>query len=319
MRNVGRWQNGWQQRQARQIQKKAAPPKKLEPPTGKKQNQNPPRPGNLQNEFTEEERSWVPRGLAQTPVIIHSFRQLNLADEQKAKLRNLSRQVGNQIFVLAQLQRAQNNAWEEALYARDFDAKLTERRAAELATAQMELTKSQLNARAQIRQILTPEQAARFRDLLDDKKPNPNPLRPGNPPDDLTMEERAMVARGMPRAPALTRALRQLDLTDDQKVKLRNLTRQIGNQIQTLNQLHRAQNNAWEEALYARDFDSKQAERRATELADTQMELAKLQFGVLAQIRQILTPEQALRFRDLLIEERQRQNNILPTISPTPR
>jgi Spy/CpxP family protein refolding chaperone len=97
------------------------------------------------------------------------------------------------------------------------------------------------------------------------------------------------------------------------------MARQIGNQIQVLNQLHRAQNNAWEEALYAHDFDPKLAERRASELASTQAELAKLQFSVMTQIRQILTPEQALRFRELLDEERKRQNDAPPLVQPTPR
>ena len=121
----------------------------------------------------------------------------------------------------------------------------------------------------------------------------------------------------MARLQPIIRSLRQLNLSGEQRVKLRNLARQTGNQVQVLNQLQRAQSNAWEEALYANDFDPKVTERRAADLANTQMELNKLQFSVMAQIRQILTPEQALRFRELLEEERKPQNGGPPDDSPT--
>jgi Spy/CpxP family protein refolding chaperone len=140
------------------------------------------------------------------------------------------------------------------------------------------------------------------------KKPNPNQPRP----IDLlqpTPQELELVPHGVGRPAPLIRAFRQLNLSDDQKMRLRNLTRQIGNQIQVLNRLHRAQNDALEEAIYAQNFDPKLVEQRAADVANTQAELVKAQARIMGQIRQILTPEQAMRFRELLDEERKRLND----------
>jgi len=150
------------------------------------------------------------------------------------------------------------------------------------------------------------------------KRPNPNQPRLGDLP---TPEELELVPRGVGRPVPLVHAFRQINLSDDQKTKLRTLTRQTGNQIQVLTRLQKAQNDALEEAMYAQHFDLKLVEQRAADVANTQAELVKAQARVMAQIRQILTPEQALRFREFLNEERNRLNQqppLLPPPTPTP-
>lgn len=149
-------------------------------------------------------------------------------------------------------------------------------------------------------------------------KPNPNRPGPGNLP---SPEELELVPLGVARPVPLILAFRQINLSDDQKMKLRNLTRQTGKQIQVLNRLQRAQNEALEEALYSQNFDLKLVEQRAADVANTQGELVKAQARVMAQIRQILRPEQAMRFREFLNEERNRLNQQpppLPPPTPTP-
>src|SRR5262249_19858345 len=89
----------------------------------------------------------------------------------------------------------------------------------------------------------------------------------------------------------------------DQREKMRELSRRVGNQIPVLNRLRKAQSDALEEAIYSANFDPKVVELRAADLAATQSEITKLQARVMTEIRQILTPEQATRVRELLIKE----------------
>jgi len=103
---------------------------------------------------------------------------------------------------------------------------------------------------------------------------------------------------------ALLRVFNQLNLTGDQRTKLMQLRRETGNRLGVLNRLRQVQNEALEEALYGSEFDPKVVEQKAADLAATTTEIIKLQSRILSQIRQIMTPEQALKFRELLDEFR---------------
>jgi Spy/CpxP family protein refolding chaperone len=161
--------------------------KKLNPNPAKDggRGNNPNQRPALLKEFSPEELELVPLGIDRPAPLLYVFRQLNLSGEQKTKLRNLVLQIGKQIVVARGLQRAHNIALDEALYAHNFDPKLVEQRAAELANAQAELIKAQARVMSQIRQILTPEQAARFRELLDEERRRLNQVPPQDqsPPD----------------------------------------------------------------------------------------------------------------------------------------
>ena len=122
----------------------------------------------------------------------------------------------------------------------------------------------------------------------------------------FTPQEQRMVVAGIARPVALIRVFRQLDLTDEQREKMRELSRRVGNQIPVLNRLRRAQSDALDEAIYSANFDPKVVELRAADLAATQAEITKLQARVMTEVRQILTQQQAQRFRELLIKERDR-------------
>jgi Spy/CpxP family protein refolding chaperone len=137
--------------------------------------------------------------------------------------------------------------------------------------------------------------------------------QPGGQPEGdrpFTPLEQRMVVAGIARPVALIRVFRQLDLTDEQREKMRELSRRVGNQIPVLNRLRRAQSDALDEAIYSANFDPKVVELRAADLAATQAEITKLQARVMTEIRQILTSQQATRFRELLIKERDRPANL---------
>ena len=134
---------------------------------------NPPRGDGQRNprraDLTEEDRRdmrLVPQGVAHPRALIRVFRELKLNDDQLQKLADLSRRSGNQMPMLNRLRKAQSDLLDEALYGENFDPKLIEKRAVDLSATQSEIIKQQARIMTEIRQILTPEQSARFRDLL---------------------------------------------------------------------------------------------------------------------------------------------------------
>ena len=121
------------------------------------------------NQLTDDDRRdlrLIPQGVAQPRILIRVFRELSLSDAQRTKLADLSRKSGNQMPMLNRLRKAQSDLLDEALYGEKFDPATIEKRAADLAGTQSEIIKHQARIMAEIRQILTPEQSARFRDLL---------------------------------------------------------------------------------------------------------------------------------------------------------
>lgn len=137
------------------------------------------------------------------------------------------------------------------------------------------------------------------------------PNRPVNEPpmrESLTEEERRdmrLVPPGVAFPRVLIRVFRQLDLSNEQRERLEQLSRRAGNQVPALNRLRRAQSELLDEALYGENFDPQLVEKRANDLASTQAELIKLQARLMSSIRQILTPEQSAKFRELLTRERE--------------
>ena len=123
----------------------------------------------------------IPRGIGpkQRFALLHVFSQLNLSNEQRAKLIQLNRETGNRMAVLNRLRQAQNEALEEALNGSDFDPKVVEQKASDLAATTTEIIRLQAKIMVQIRQIMTPEQAGKFRELLQEemRRPAVGPLR----------------------------------------------------------------------------------------------------------------------------------------------
>ena len=153
-------------RQRGRILRQQQRPKDLAP--NEKAQPNQPRGNRLEagEPINEQERRLIPPGVAQPRILIRVFRQLDLTNEQRGRLEALSIRAGNQIPALNRLRRAQSELLDEALYGANFDAQKVDQRASELAATQAEIIKLQARLMSQIRQILTPEQSAKFRSLL---------------------------------------------------------------------------------------------------------------------------------------------------------
>ena len=134
-----------------------------------------PRERGRGNQLTDNDRRdlrLIPQGVAQPRILIRVFRELSLTNDQREKLAELSRRSGNQMPMLNRLRKAQSDLLDEALYGEKFDPTVIEKRAADLAGTQSEIIKHQARIMSDIRQILTPEQSTRFRELLTKEREN---------------------------------------------------------------------------------------------------------------------------------------------------
>lgn len=114
---------------------------------------------------------------------------------------------------------------------------------------------------------------------------------------------------GIKQRLVLRRVFTQLSLSPEQTQKLKQLRQEIGNRVIVLSRLWKAQSDALEEALLGTDYDPKIVEKKVHELTETEAERTKLQYRILSRIREILTPDQAAKFRDMMREETQRPFN----------
>lgn len=131
----------------------------------------------------------------------------------------------------------------------------------------------------------------------------------------LTNERIVPFGIGIQQRRILLQVFEQLDLSAQQRGQLAQLRRDTGRRLDVLNRLRRAQNEALDESLYGTNFNSQEVEKRAADLAATSAEIIKLQATIISGIRQIMTPEQSARFRELLQEELRRRP-VLPQRQP---
>jgi Spy/CpxP family protein refolding chaperone len=126
----------------------------------------------------------------------------------------------------------------------------------------------------------------------------------------FTQEESSLLIPGFGNSPvALLVILRQLDLTPEQKVKIRGIRRARGNRLQVtrreLNQLELQ----LEEAIYGNldpasldSYEPGKVKDLTEQVAQRRTDLLRLQTDVESQFRQILTPDQFFVFRELVRE-----------------
>ena len=137
----------------------------------------------LQSFFTQEEQSlWIP-AFGNRAALLMIFRQLDLTPEQKNKIRDLRRQVGNRLRLSRQELNQLEAQLDEAIYG-NFDTasldrydpakvkELTE----QVVQKQAEWFRLHKDVESQFRQILTPDQFYVYRELMIDA------VRPANRP-----------------------------------------------------------------------------------------------------------------------------------------
>jgi Spy/CpxP family protein refolding chaperone len=136
----------------------------------------------------------------------------------------------------------------------------------------------------------------------------------------FTPEEESLIIPGFGNSPALLLLIfRQLDLTPEQKVKIRSVRQRVGRSIVLTRRDLVALETQLDEAIYGTSdpasldtYDPKLVEELAEKVAQKRGEIMKMQTGIESQLRQILTPDQFFVFRELLREM------LLPGRRPAP-
>ena len=105
----------------------------------------------------------------------------------------------------------------------------------------------------------------------------------------------------------LDRFLPQIDLTPEQKGKIRAMRPQHIRRLQTLMAMERAHTKAYDDALFDPSLDQKEIEKRVTQLSEVRDDLLKAQSKFVIELRQILTTEQFTKLRQLMEDERERR------------
>lgn len=125
-------------------------------------------------------------------------------------------------------------------------------------------------------------------------------------------DEVAMMIPGFGSPPAMMILMRQLDLTAEQKLKFRELKRQIGPKLTNLQNEKRAAEAQLEDAIYGESFDPQRVETLAAQSAEKTSEIIKTQAFIESQFRQVLTPDQFYVFRFLIGEMVLPQRRLTP-------
>jgi len=140
----------------------------------------------------------------------------------------------------------------------------------------------------------------------------------------FTQEEQSLWIPAFGNRAALLMIFRQLDLTPEQKIKIRDFSRQVGTRLrqsrQELNQLE-AQ---LDEAIYGNfdtasldNYDSAKVKELTEQVIQKQAEWFRLHKDIESQFRQILTPDQFYVYRELMIDAVRPGNR--PLVNPGAR
>lgn len=117
-----------------------------------------------------------------------------------------------------------------------------------------------------------------------------------------------------PVAPPPPDPIMQLNLTPEQRQKIRLLTQETRDERQSTNRRLREANIALDQALDADPIDENLVEQRLTELAAAQAAQTRMRVHMELRVRRLLLPEQLATLKRLRLQVRdvmnpQRQNN----------
>jgi hypothetical protein len=129
----------------------------------------------------------------------------------------------------------------------------------------------------------------------------------------FSAEERQMIIRGFGRPAVLLVILRQLNLTDQQKLSIKAISQRVGFQLGSLKLQYAQLDNQLEDAIYGEALDPKRVEELSAQAGQKLAEITKLQATIEAEFRQVLTPDQHYVFRYLIGQMLLPQRRVLPT------
>ncbi|HZF38230.1 MAG TPA: Spy/CpxP family protein refolding chaperone [Blastocatellia bacterium] len=123
--------------------------------------------------FAREELSlWIP-GFGNRAALLIIFRQLDLTPEQKGKIRDLKRQIGNRLAVARRDLNQLELQHVEAIYGNidpasldNYDPAKVKELTEQIVTKRADVFRLQTDIESQFRQILTPDQFYVFRELV---------------------------------------------------------------------------------------------------------------------------------------------------------
>ncbi len=106
------------------------------------------------------------------------------------------------------------------------------------------------------------------------------------------------------QAIVLDQFLPRIDLTPEQTGKVRQLRFQHIRKMRTMIELERAHTKAYDDALFDPTMDQKEIEKRTHQLAEIRTDMLNAQARFFIELRQILTPEQFAKLRQMMEEQR---------------
>jgi Spy/CpxP family protein refolding chaperone len=126
----------------------------------------------------------------------------------------------------------------------------------------------------------------------------------------FTQEEQSLVIQGFVNSPvALLMIFRQLDLTPEQKIKIRDIRRQVRDRLQVTRREWNQLEVQLEEAIYGNQdpasldsYDPAKVKELTEQAIQKRGEWYRLLTDIESQFRQILTPDQFYIFRELARE-----------------
>lgn len=117
-------------------------------------------------------------------------------------------------------------------------------------------------------------------------------------------KSRPQIANPRVQAIVLDQFLPRIDLSQQQNVQVRQLRFQHIRKMRTMLDMERVHTRAYDEALFDPTLDQKEIEKRTHQLAEIRTDLLNAQARFFIELRQILTPEQFAKLRQLMEEER---------------
>lgn len=129
------------------------------------------------------------------------------------------------------------------------------------------------------------------------------PAKNQNPPQPAIL--------GRPQSIAMERAMREMDLNQEQIAKIRKIRQQHAFKLRDLNRLRRAYADVLDAALFSENFDRADVEKKAKELANADADIVRAQWQMMIDIRSELSADQAKKLRQILEEEKSRPLKLL--------
>jgi len=143
-----------------------------------------------------------------------------------------------------------------------------------------------------------------------------NPVQAGQGAQQQGQAQRARVAgapqavapaaqQPLPAGPIVNRlaVIRSLNPTEEQWTRIREIRRRYAPQMKKLQEEVQDSRDALRQATYSESLDQKLIEQRIREFLEKQGQLIRLETQLEVEFRQVLTPEQLARFREIQDQE----------------